>query len=109
MKQVLLTLFISIPSWLFAQAPTLSFNPADGAVNVSLGATITISSNQSLRHINNDNITSTTVDALVLLEDGNGPVTIGVTINGGDDQITVTPSALESLTTYTLTIQPVEN
>ena len=110
MKKLLLLAFIALPTLLLAQ-PTLTFTPVDGATNVSTTNNLTINSTEGLRTAAGVNLDNTNVDALISLVDGSmTPVAFDATVNGPRDVITINPTtALAELTTYTLTLQPVEN
>src|SRR5687768_12452976 len=110
MKQFLLITLIALPSFLFAQ-PTITFNPANGATNVSLTVNLIISSTEGLNLTDGTNLNDTNVDGRIILVDGNSdPVPFDATIDGPRTTITVDPTSnLAELTTYTLTLLPVEN
>lgn len=109
MNRFLLITFIALPSFLFAQAPTLTFTPVDGSVNVNPANNMIILSDQPLK--NADGSTIEDPAALITLTDNSlNLVDIVASINGPKTQITVNPTAdLAEYTTYTLTIAPVEN
>lgn len=109
MKQFLLVYLIALPSLLLAQ-PTLTFSPANGAADVPIADPLTITSNEGLKTTAGVNLDNNNVDALISLVDGNSnPVAFDATVNGPRTLITITPSApLQQLTSYTLTLQPVE-
>lgn len=109
MRHLLLFALIAVPAVIWAQ-PMLTFNPADGATNVSTTGNLTITSNEALNTTAGVNLDDDNVDALVTLLSGGVPVPFDATVNGPQEVITVNPTdPLEDLTTYTLTLQPVEN
>ena len=110
MKRFLLFAFIALPTFVLAQAPTLTFTPSNGATNVSTTAALLIDSDQAIRRTDDVDLDNTNVDALITLVDNSMTnVAFDAVIDAPDRKITITPVALSENTTYTLTLQPVEN
>lgn len=109
MKQFLLIIIIALPSLMLAQ-PTLTFSPINGATNVSTIVIPTIGSNEGLKTTAGVNLDDDNVDDLITLVDGSSnPVGFDAEVDGPRTTITITLDApLQELTTYTLTLQPVE-
>jgi hypothetical protein len=112
MKKSLLAIFLLISLKCFAQ-PIITFNPTNGATGVSTSNDLTISFSQAIRNIDDSNITNSNVDNLIELRLNNAAgalVPFDATINGGNDVVTVNPSAnLLEEQVYYLSIASVEN
>src|SRR5690606_36109635 len=111
MKQILLICLIGLPSLLLAQPTVLTFDPGDGDENVSTTDPLVIESTRRLYTTDGDALTSSNVDALiVLLDESDNPVPFDAVVTNFQRTITITPSApLQELHEYRLTLQPVEN
>lgn len=110
MKQFLLVGLFALPSFLLAQ-PTLTFNLTDGETDVPVDQVIIINSDENLETTNGDPLSASNVVALIsFTDDSSNPVDFNVTVDGPRKKITITPvSDLSENTTYTLTLQPVQN
>ena len=77
-------------------APTVTFNPANGATEAASRANITITFNEAVRLLNNDDLTDSNVDSLITLRQINASGAIigfDATINDANTIITINPSA----------------
>lgn len=93
--------------------PVITFNPAGGASGVSTSGNLIISFNEAVRKTDNSAIDATALLTLVelkLTNDAGGAHVFTASINGGNDVITIDPTAdLTPNTTYYLEINPVED
>src|SRR5690606_25108891 len=110
MKQLLLILIIGLPSLALAQ-PSLTFNPANGAVNVSTTDDLIITSDKALNLTNGDDLTDGNAASFVdLRNESNNPVLFTANESMGRRRITINPTgALLENHTYTLTVVAVED
>ncbi len=75
--------------------PTVTFNPANGAVNVPLASTVTITFNEEVRNLNDTPLTSANVDALITLKDtdaAGADIPFDAVIDADNKVITITPA-----------------
>lgn len=110
MKRFLLILSVALPSLAFAQ-PAITFNPADGATNVSTTGDLLIESDVAMLNTDASPIDATNVENLVQLLDASlNNIPFSATISPSKKIITVNPtSTLAELTTYTLIFAAVED
>jgi hypothetical protein len=112
MKQILLFAFLLLSIKALAQ-PTITFTPLNGTSGVSISNNLTISFSAPVRNIDDSNISSSNVDALIQLrlnDEFGSSVGFDATINGDDDVITIEPSSnLDEGQVYYLSIASVEN
>ena len=83
-------------NWFYdIRAPEIVFDPLNGSVDVALNTNITLTFDEYSRHINNDEITDTSVDALLRLKTPthNGTdIPFEATIDADKKVITIDPS-----------------
>ncbi len=93
--------------------PIITFSPTNGALNVSTATNIVISFSESIRNIDNSEITNANVASLLtfkLTNAGGADVAFIATINAGKTEITLVPSAaLNQNQDYFVRINPVED
>jgi len=85
-----------ITEFLDVTGPVVSISPTDGSSGVSVSADVTISFDEEVRHINNSEITDSTVDALITLKDtdaGGADIPFDAVIDPGKQVITINPSS----------------
>jgi hypothetical protein len=94
-------------------APTITFNPLNGATGVAVASNLTITFDEPVRKIDDSAITSGDLNSLVelkLTNDAGSSVPFTASINGGNTVITVDPTSdLSGSTLYYLEINPVED
>jgi len=93
-------------------APTTTFAPVNGATDVAVNTTITISFNEAIRNTDNSEITDVNVGSLVTFKEkvSGNTVTATTTIDASKKVITITPSAnLTNEIEYEVTVAPVED
>jgi predicted extracellular nuclease/sulfur carrier protein ThiS len=91
-------------------APVATFAPLNGATDVALNVTPTISFDEPVRNLDDSEITDGNLGDLLTFTDGAEPVAFTASINVGKTIITVTPAAsLLKGVTYTLTLASVED
>ncbi|MDR2653632.1 MAG: Ig-like domain-containing protein, partial [Prevotellaceae bacterium] len=92
-------------------APVLTFNPTDGATDVPVNTTVTITSNEPLRKTDNSEITDSDLSTLVVFNETNASgtaVTFTATIDAAKKVITITPTgALLNSQLYYVALNPV--
>ncbi|MCG8484576.1 MAG: InlB B-repeat-containing protein, partial [Clostridia bacterium] len=74
--------------------PTVSFDPTDGAMDISTDTNITITFNEAVRNIDNSELTNDNIDALITLketDDTGNPISFDATINAEKTVITIDP------------------
>ena len=77
-------------------APVVTFNPADGATNVSVSSNITISFDEAVRNLDDSVLTDSNVDALITLKDTDGSgadIPFNATIDLAKQVITINPTS----------------
>lgn len=77
-------------------APTVTFDPLNGATGVATDSNIIITFNEAVRNINNSVIDNTNVDALITLKDTDASgtdIVFDATIDGAKQVITVNPTS----------------
>ncbi|MDR2127120.1 MAG: C10 family peptidase, partial [Prevotellaceae bacterium] len=77
-------------------APILTFNPTDGATNVSVNAEITITSNEPLRKSDNGELTNGDLSGLITFKETSAvgaDVSFAATVSADKKVITITPSS----------------
>ncbi len=88
--------------------PIVTFNPEDGATNVSLTIAPTISFSEPIQNTDQSEITNANLAGLISFTEGVNPIGFTATINTEKTLITITPNeSLEKGKTYNLTFQPV--
>jgi|GEM_PF-914981 len=103
------------PAYSFADvtAPTVTFNPLNGAIGVSVTGNLTITFNEPVRKLDDSPLVDADLAGLVafkLTNSGGATVPFTATINVAKTVITVDPNAtLASTTVYFLEISPVED
>ena len=77
-------------------APTVTFNPANGATGVAISINITITFNEAVRNIDNTELTDSNIDSLFTLKltnsSGNN-INFDATINSDKTVITINPTS----------------
>jgi hypothetical protein len=77
-------------------APTVTFNPANGATGVAISSNITITFNEAVRNIDNTELTDSNIDSLITLKltnsSGNN-INFDATINSNKTVITINPTS----------------
>jgi hypothetical protein len=100
-------------SFVDTTTPTLTLNPIAGAVNVAVASNLVISFDEAIRNINDSDIDNANVGSLLTLKLTNAAgvdVPFTASINAGNDQIIIDPTAnLNSDQVYYLNIAPVED
>lgn len=93
--------------------PDLTFNPANGAVNVPVASNLSITFSEPVRKLDNSPITPADLATLIelkLTNNGGAAVPFTASINGANTIITIDPTAnLSSSTLYYLEINPIED
>lgn len=93
--------------------PDVTFNPANGATNVSVVGNISINFSEPIRKINDDPIADIDIAGLVELKvtnDAGAAVPFTGTINAGKTSITINPdSPLTASTGYYVELAPIED
>lgn len=77
-------------------APTVTFDPADGASDVDVGANITLTFDEAVRNLDDSDLTDSNVDALITLKDTNASgsdIPFDATIDGAKEVITINPTS----------------
>lgn len=93
-------------------APTTTFSPVNGATDVAVNTTITISFNEAIRNTDNSEITDVNVGSLVTFKEkvSGNTVAATTTIDASKKVITITPSAnLTNELEYEVAVAPVED
>lgn len=93
-------------------APVISFTPINNATDISTASSITITSNESIRNIDNSEITDTNISNIIILktEDQTGVnVTFSAIISTDKKEITLTPENLDYDQNYYVGLNPVED
>ena len=76
--------------------PVVTFDPADGATDVSVSANVTLSFDEAIRNLDDSALTDSNVDALITLKDTNASgsdIAFDATIDGAKQVITINPSS----------------
>ena len=85
-----------VTEYLDTVPPTVSFDPAEGAVNVPTNADITLTFSEPVRNLDDSPLTDSNVDGLITLKDtdgGGSDIPFDAVIDGAKEVVTITPSS----------------